>query len=131
MTDQIDATVLIDMALEEAFPCKPDGTPPRIELVLNQVAGYVDGYQLAKQSLPARIVVNDVDLKHCMRRIASRMQKPHRDKAKAEWQARRDKGSKQRWRDARPPALTLQGVTWRGIPIESVGYTRHRTVDKN
>jgi len=80
--------------------------------------------------LPARIVVNAADLKHCTRRILSRMQRPHREKAKADWLERRKAGSKEKWRDARPAPLTDAALTWRGIPIEGAGYTRHRAVDK-
>ncbi|WP_075677661.1 hypothetical protein [Stenotrophomonas sp. TD3] len=59
------------------------------------------------------------------------MQKPHRDQAKAEWQERRKAGSKERWRDAKPEPVALDGMTWYGIPIEGVGYSRHRAVDKH
>lgn len=120
----------MDFYQEPEFPEKPNGDAPKVEQVRAQVAAYVDGYGLAKATLPARIVVNAADLKHCARRILSRMQRPHREKAKAEWQERRKAGSKEKWRDARPAPLTAAALTWRGIPIEGAGYTRHRAVDK-
>ncbi|HBZ46445.1 MAG TPA: hypothetical protein DEO93_03925 [Stenotrophomonas sp.] len=58
------------------------------------------------------------------------MQRPLREKAKAEWQERRKAGSKEKWRDARPAPLAAAELNWGGIPIESAGYTRHRAVDK-
>ncbi|MGY8563306.1 hypothetical protein L0938_07800 [Paracidovorax citrulli] len=124
------AAVVADFSREPEFPVKPNGDAPKVEHVRAQVAAYVDGYGLAKAALPARIVVNAADLKHCTRRILSRMQRPHREKAKAEWQERRKAGSKEKWRDARPVPLTAAALTWRGIPIEGAGYTRHRAVDK-
>lgn len=124
------AAVVVDFAQEPAFPEKPNGDAPKVEQVRAQVSAYVDGYGLAKATLPARIVVNAADLKHCARRILSRMQRPHREKAKAEWQERRKAGSKEKWRDARPVPLTAAALTWRGIPIEGASYTRHRAVDK-
>ncbi len=124
------AAVVVDFAQEPEFPEKPNGDAPKVEQVRAQVSAYVDGYGLAKATLPARIVVNAADLKHCARRILSRMQRPHREKAKAEWQERRKAGSKEKWRYARPVPLTAAALTWRGIPIEGAGYTRHRAVDK-
>ena len=122
--------VVVDFAKEPEFPAKPNGDAPKVENVRSQVAAYVDGYGLAKNAAPARIVVNAADLKHCDRRILSRMQRPHREKAKADWLERRKAGSKEKWRDARPEPLTLAALNWRGIPIEGAGYTRHRSVDK-
>lgn len=123
-------TIVVDFAREPEFPEKPNGDAPKVEIVRAQVSAYVDGYGLAKSTLPARIVVNAADLRHCVRRILSRMQRPRRDKAKADWLERRKAGSKEKWRDARPAPLTAAALTWRGIPIEGVGYTRHRAVDK-
>lgn len=123
-------TIVVDFAQEPEFPEKPNGDAPKVEIVRAQVSAYVDGYGLAKSTLPARILVNAADLRHCVRRILSRMQRPRRDKAKADWLERRKAGSKEKWRDARPAPLTDAALTWRGIPIEGVGYTRHRAVDK-
>lgn len=124
------STLVVDFAKEPEFPEKPNGDAPKVEQVRAQVAAYVEGYSLAKCALPARIVVNAGDLKHCARRILARMQRPHREKAKVEWQQRRKAGSTEKWRDARPAPLTAAGLTWRGIPIEGAGYTRHRSVEK-
>lgn len=131
MNDAASApTVVVDFSKEPEFPVKPNGDAPKVEQVRGQVATYVDGYGLAKNAPPARIVVNAADLRHCVRRILSRMQRPHREKAKAEWQERRKAGSKEKWRDARPVPLTAAELNWRGIAIEGAGYSRHRAVDK-
>lgn len=124
------SAVVVDFSQEPEFPKKPCGGAPKGELVREQVASYVDGYRLAKNALPNRIVVNANDLKHCTRRILSRMQRPHREKAKAEWQQRRKAGAQEKWRDVRPEPLSAGGLTWHGIPIEGAGYSRHRAVDK-
>ena len=124
-------SVVVDFHTEPEFPKLDNGERPRIELIREQVASYVEGYTVAKGHKPARIVLQAQDLMHCQRRVRARMQKPHRDQAKAEWQERRKAGSKERWRDAKPEPVALDGMTWCGIPIEGVGYSRHRTVDKH
>ena len=93
--------------------------------------GFVDGYATAKGQQPARILLQATDLQHCVRRILARMQKPHREKAKAAWQEQRAAGSKQPWREAKPEPIPGATLTWHGIPIEGVSYTRHRAVDKS
>lgn len=127
----MSASFVVDFSREPEFPKKPSGETPRVELVREQLAAYVDGYELAKRSQPPRIVLQTSDFKHCVRRILARMQKPHRDRAKADWKERRKAGSQELWRDAKPEPLTDAALTWAGIPIESVGYTRHRAVDKS
>ncbi|WP_414553389.1 hypothetical protein [Stenotrophomonas forensis] len=81
MTD----SVVVDFQHEPEFSKKENGELPRIELIREQVAGFVDGYTTAKGQRPPRIVLQISDLKHCVRRILARMQKPHRDEAKAAW----------------------------------------------
>ncbi|CAH0175446.1 hypothetical protein [Stenotrophomonas lactitubi] len=125
------ASVVVDFSKEPEFPKKPTGETPKVELVREQLATYVEGYQLARKTAPARIVLQTSDFKHCLRRILARMQKPHRDQAKAAWQERRKAGSQEKWRDAKPEPITAADLTWAGIPIESVGYSRHRAVDKS
>ncbi|MBH1600350.1 hypothetical protein I5U56_06560 [Stenotrophomonas maltophilia] len=79
MTD----SVVVDFQHEPEFAKKENGELPRIEQIREQVAGFVDGYTTAKGQRPSRIVLQISDLKHCVRRILARMQKPHRDEAKA------------------------------------------------
>jgi len=86
------ASVVVDFSKEPKFPKKPTGEAPKVELVREQLATYVEGYQLARKTAPARILLQASDFKHCLRRILARMQKPHRDKAKAAWQERRKAG---------------------------------------
>ncbi|MBH1556242.1 hypothetical protein I5U12_18880 [Stenotrophomonas maltophilia] len=127
MTD----SVVVDFFHEPEFQNKLGGERPRVELIREQLANYVDGYQLAKNSQPPCIVLQASDLKHCVRRILARMQKPHRDRAKADWEERRKAGSPELWRDAKPEPLIDSALTWRGIPIEGMGYSRHRAIDKH
>ncbi|HFF6216645.1 hypothetical protein [Stenotrophomonas maltophilia] len=127
MTD----SVVVDFQHEPEFAKKENGELPRIELIREQVAGFVSGYTTAKGNRPPRIVLQSSDLKHCVRRILARMQKPHRAKAKAEWQEKRKAGSTQPWRDAKPEPIPGATLTWCGIPIEGMGYSRHRAVDKH
>jgi len=133
-TDKIAATlappVVVDFATEHEFPKKPSGEQPKVEQVREQIAAYVDGYELVKHTPPARIVLQASDLRSCVRRILARMQKPHRDQAKAAWKERRKAGSKETWREAKPDPIIAAELTWRGIPIEGAGYSRHRAVDK-
>ncbi|WP_313418336.1 hypothetical protein [Stenotrophomonas sp.] len=124
-------SVVVDFQHEPEFAKKKDGEQPRIELIRDQVAGFVDGYATAKGQQPARILLQATDLQHCVRRILARMQKPHREKAKAAWREQRAAGSKQPWREAKPEPIPGATLTWHGIPIEGVGYTRHRAVDKS
>ncbi len=123
--------VVVDFQSVQSFPAKPGCELPRVELIREQVAVFVEGYATAKGREPDRIVLQASDLKHCVRRILARMQKPRRDKAKAEWRERRKAGSKERWRDVKPEPIPGATLTWRGIPIEGMGYSRHRAVDKH
>lgn len=125
------ASVVVDFSKESEFPKRMGGELPRVELIREQLATYVEGYQLARKAAPTRIVLQASDFKHCLRRILARMQKPHRDQAKDAWRERRKAGSREKWRDARPDPITAAELTWAGIPIESVGYSRHRAVDKH
>lgn len=127
MTD----SVVVDFQHEAEFAKKENGELPRVELIREQVAGFVEGYTTAKGQRPPRIAVQASDLKHCVRRILARMQKPHRDEAKAAWMRARKAGSKQPWREAKPEPIPGATLTWCGIPIEGVGYSRHRAVDKH
>lgn len=45
-------TIVVDFAQEPEFPEKPNGDAPKVENVRAQVAAYVDGYGLAKSTLP-------------------------------------------------------------------------------
>ena len=127
MTD----SVVVDFQHEPEFAKKENGELPRIEQIREQVAGFVEGYATAKGQQPPRIVLQASDLKHCVRRILVRMQKPHRDEAKAAWMRARKAGSKKPWREAKPEPIPGATLTWSGIPIEGMGYSRHRAVDKH
>lgn len=123
--------VVVDFQSVESFPTKFGGELPRVELIREQVQVFVEGYAAAKGREPDRILLQASDLKHCVRRILARMQKPRRDKAKAEWRERRKAGSKERWWDVAPEPIPGATLTWGGIPIEGMGYSRHRAVDKH
>lgn len=122
--------VVVDFHLESEFPKKPGGERPKVEVVREQVQSFIDGYVAAKRRLPSRIVLAAQDHRHCVRRILARMQRPHRQKAKAEWQERRKAGSKELWRDCKPQPIKVAHLHWGGIPIEQVGFSRHRPVDR-
>ena len=122
--------VVVDFAAQPEFPNTPDGERPKVELVRDQVQAFIDGYVTAKRRQPERIVLAASDHRHCVRRVLSRMQRPHRDKAKADWQERRKAGSKELWRDCRPEPIKAAVLHWNGIPIEQVGYSRHRPVER-
>ncbi len=59
------ASVVVDFHHEPEFPKLDNGERPRIELIREQVAGYVEGYTVAKGHKPARIALQASDLLHC------------------------------------------------------------------
>lgn len=126
----MSASVVVDFASLPKFPNTPDGERPKVELIRDQVQGYIEGYITAKRRPPERVVLVAADYRHCVRRILARMQRPRRDKAKADWQERRKAGSKELWRDCRPEPIQAADLHWNGIHIEQAGYSRHRPVDR-
>jgi len=127
----MNASVVVDLSTQPEFPNKPNGEPPKVELVRHQVKSYIDGFTAAKRRQPERVVILGTDYAHCVRRVLSRMQRPRRLAAKTEWQEARKNGSKILWRDARPLPITEASLTWAGIPIEQVGYSRFRPTDRS
>ena len=126
----MSASVVVDFAALPEFPNTPDGERPKVELVRDQVQAFIEGYVAAKRRQPERIVLAASDHRHCLRRVLARMQRPHREKAKADWQERRKAGSNELWRDCRPEPIKDAELHWNGVPIEQVGYSRHRPVDR-
>ncbi|HEL3246042.1 TPA: hypothetical protein UM344_001257 [Stenotrophomonas maltophilia] len=75
-------SVVVDFHHEPEFPKLDNGERPRIELIREQVASYVEGYTVAKGHKPARIVLQAQDLMHCRSPTATRQRPSGRSVAK-------------------------------------------------
>jgi len=91
----MSASVVVDFASTPEFPNTPDGDTPKVEIVRGQVRTFIEGFVAVKRRLPDRIALDAADHRHCCRRILTRMQRPVREQAKAEWRERRKAGSKE------------------------------------